>query len=317
MLRVVMTILMASVVLLSPAAGIAAYPDKTIRLVSHSKPGGGMDIILRHLGRALEKKLPVAVVVENRPGGGAAVAMSYVATSKQPGYTIAGLTNTHIVTSLTNRPPHSIEDLRPVCKLVTDPLVLFVSATSPWQSVKDLLEDVKAKPGTFSIAPSQVGSVEYLIAYNMVQSGYKMQIVPFEAGGELVTSVMGGHVDIGLSEPSEVMSQVKAGNLRVLCSFTGERLQSMPDVPTAAEVGLSSGLQKVRLLMVPQKTPDDIVARLEQSCREAAADPEFKSFCESNDMIMDFKGAKDSETELAAIVKTTSGLLRELGLLKK
>ena len=318
MYRLMMTVALAFGMLFAPAAAMSAeFPDKTIHLISHSKPGGGMDIILRHLGRALEKKMPVAVVIENRPGAGAAVAMSYVATSRNPGYTIAGVTNTHIMTSLTNNPPHGIKDLRAVCKLVTDPLVLFASSKSKWNSVKELLDDVKAHPNTYSIAASQVGSVEYLLAYNMIKQGNKMQLIPFEAGGELATAVMGGHVDIGLSEPSEVMGQVTAGNLKVLCTFTNKRLASMPDVPTAEEVGLASDMQKVRVLMVPKKTPDAVVAYLEAACKDAMDDPDFKNFYQSNDMIADFKGAKDADAELNAIAASMAEQLTSLGLIKK
>lgn len=317
MKRLLMVAFLAFGLLSAPASGMAAdFPNKTVSLVSHSKPGGGMDIILRHLARAAEKNMPVPVVVENRPGGGAAVAMSYVATSKNPGYVIAGVTNTHISTSLTNKPPYGIKDLRAVCKLVTDPLVLFVSTKSGWLSAQELMNDIQTNPGKFSIAASQIGSVEYLLAYNMVKSGYKMQIIPFEAGGELATAVMGGHVSIGISEPSEVMGQVTAGNLKVLCTFTGARLQSLPDVPTAAELGLDSGLQKVRMIMVPKKTPDTTVAYLENVCKAAMNDPDFKKFYESNDMVADFKGAKATDAELEAIVKSMSELLGSLGLIK-
>ena len=319
MFRSVFALAMAAGTLLLPSFSWSAdtFPSKPIHLVSHSKPGGGMDIILRHLAVPLEKDLGVSVVVEDRPGGSSAVAMTYVATSKNPGYTVAGITNTQFSTSLTNNPPKGIKDLRSVCKLVTDPLVMFVSKNTGYTDVKKLLSDVKSNPDKFSIAASQVGSVEYLIAYDLVQQGYKMTIIPFEAGGELTTSVIGGHVDIGISEPSEVMGQATAGNINILCTFTGKRLASFPDVPTAEEAGLKNGLQKVRMIMVPKETPDNIVARLEEACRKAMDDPEFKKFYESNDMVRDFKDAKAADMEKEEIIAVMTKALSDLGILKR
>jgi tripartite-type tricarboxylate transporter receptor subunit TctC len=105
----------------------ASYPDKPIHLVAHSKPGSGMDTILRNLGNAMDKALPVPTVVENKPGGGAAIATTYVATSNQPGYYLLGTTNTHTITPLTADTPHSLKDLKPVCRLVIDPLVIVTT----------------------------------------------------------------------------------------------------------------------------------------------------------------------------------------------
>ena len=212
------------------------YPDKPLHLVVHTKAGSGMDALMRLLGKILEERLGVPAVVENKPGGGSSVAMTYVATTKSPDYTLHGVSNIQLTTPLTNKVPYDMSSLRPISFLFEDPLVLFVRPDKPWKTADDFLKDVKANPGKYTMGVAQVGSVDYLTVSYYPQKGYKYEVMPLDSGTETLTSVLGGHVDIGIVEPSIAVQQAKAGKIRVLCSFTDERLKSLPDVPTMKEL---------------------------------------------------------------------------------
>ncbi len=107
------------------------YPDKPLHLVVHTKAGSGMDALMRLLGKILEERLGVPAVVENKPGGGSSVAMTYVATTKSPDYTLHGVSNIQLTTPLTNKVPYDMSSLRPISFLFEDPLVLFVRPDKP------------------------------------------------------------------------------------------------------------------------------------------------------------------------------------------
>ena len=295
----------------------AEYPDKTIHLVAHSKPGGGMDNILRNLGKAMGEKLPVAVVTENKPGGGAAVATTYVVTNKQAGYYLLGATNTHTITPITTKTPYSLEDLLPVCRLVIDPLVLVTKPDRPWNNIKELLEDAKANPGKISWGAAQVGSVEYLIIHKLVQDGYQIKTIPFEGGGQLVASVAGGHVDVAIAEPGEIGSQVKAGLLKVIGTFTEERLAGYPDVPTALELGYDIQVEKFRGIMTSKETSPEVVDYLVALFKDILEnDEDFIKFYTSSDMVPAFQGPEKFGAYLDKLITDNKAYLKEVGLVK-
>lgn len=293
------------------------YPSKTIHLVAHSKPGGGMDNILRNLGKAMGSRVSVPVVTENKPGGGAAIATTYVATNKAAGYYLLGTTNTHTITPITTKTPHSLADLKPVCRLLVDPLVLVARSDKPWNNLKELLEDAKANPGKISWGAAQVGSLEYLILHKLVQQGYQIKAIPFEGGGQLITSVAGGHVDVAIAEPGEVNSQVKAGNLKVIGTFTEERLPNYPEVPTAVEQEYDIQVEKFRAIMTSKETSPEVIDFLVTMLKDILENDEgFKNYYTSNDMVPAFQGPEKFGAYLDKLNEQNRTYLKEIGLVK-
>lgn len=293
------------------------YPSKPVHIIVHGKAGAGMDMFARALGKAMEEKMPVPAVVENRPGGGSAVATTYVATSRDPGYVLLAVTNTHLITPLTNKTPHSVRDLRPVAMMVNDPTVIVTRGDAPWNNLDDLLKDVKARPDTISCAVAFVGSLDYFVIHRLKQLGYNLKPLPFEGGNDAVVSIVGGHSDVGIVEPAEVESQVRAGNLKILATFSPRRLPTFPDLPTAVEQGYDVTVSKFRGIMAPKNTPDEVVAYLENLLKQVADDSTtFKSFADQGGTLINYMDSRDFGNWLNGTVEQTRQYLLEVNLIK-
>ena len=314
----VLSLAVLVVALLVPTPGVSApYPEKPIQLIVHGKAGAGMDMFCRALAKSLEGILAKPVVVENRPGGGSAVATTYVATHKDPGYAWLAVTNTHVITPLTSKTPFSLKDLKPVAMLVADPTVLVTSAKSPWKTFDELIAQTKAAPGSISCAIAFIGSLDHALLLQLKKLGYDFKPLPFESGSEAVVSIVGGHTDIGFSEPSEVESQVRAGTLRVLATFSGQRLASMPEVPTIFELGYPIEEIKFRGIMVNKDTPADVVAAIDKALQQALKSPVLSKYIEQSNMLVDYKGPDDFAKSLDKTISSTSDFLDGIGKLKK
>ncbi len=262
-------------------AGQARYPTKPIVLVTHSSPGAGGDLFLRNLAKYLEGIVPVPLVVENRPGGASARAVTYVATSPKDGYVLYGATPTMLITPIISKTPHSYLDLQPVANVFFDPMILYVRSASPWRSLRDVVEAAKQRPGQIRFGAATPGSVEHMIAHEM-QKVAKIQVQPvtFEGGGDLLVAVLGGHVDLGVGEYAEVASQVQAGQVRVLNSFTEHRIPGA-GFPTAKELGFPVVVEKFRGLLGPKGMDPEAVAYWEGVIQQVLRKPEYRQYYES------------------------------------
>lgn len=261
----------------------AEYPTKEITLVVHTAPGGGGDVYGRQLAKYLEPVLGKPVVVENRPGGSGATALSYVAKAAPDGYTLLALTNTLVMTPIKNKTPNTIDDLDLIAQTQADPTVLYVSAKSPYKTAQELLEAAKTKKMKWGAA--QVGSPDYIALNNAVNAIAKGNIVmiPSESSAESMTQVLGGVIEAASAEPSEIKGQVEAGELRVLASFTAERIPGMDNVPTLKELGYGDDtvFVKFRGIGAPKGIPAEVKEKLEKALQEAINNPEYKQLIES------------------------------------
>ncbi len=302
-------------------AAMAAYPTKPVVLVTYSSPGSGGDIFLRNLAKHMEPYLGGAsLVVENKPGGGGSVAMNYVVTARPDGYMLLGVTPTYLITPLIGKTARTYRDLSSVARVFVDPMLLYVKYDSPFKSLKDIIEAARKNPGKQRWGLGLVGATEQMIAYQIKKvAKIDMVEVPFEGGGDLLVAVLGGHVDLGMGEPAELMGQVDAKKVRILCVFTEKRVATLPDVPTAKE---SSGYdvvipEKFRGLAAPKGTPAEAVGWWETKVQQVLKDPKYKGYYDSVNLLPAFAGSK----EFGAIVEkdntTITEFLKAIGLYKE
>jgi len=298
------------------ALGQARYPTKPVVLVTHSSPGAGGDIFLRNLAKHLEGIVPVPLVVENRPGGASARAVAYVATSPKDGYVLYGATPTMLQTPLLTKTQYSYLDLQPVANVLFDPMILYVRAESPWKSLKDLVEEARRRPGQIRFGAATPGSVEHMIAYHLM-SVAKVQVQPvtFEGGGDLLVAVLGGHVDLGVGEYAEIASQVQAGKIRVLNSFTDKRIPGTT-IPTARELGYPIVVEKFRGLLGPKGMDPEAIAFWERAVQEVLRKPSYQMYLRS---VYQVPGYLDHVQFKAYLDRTNMNLrryLKSIGLLQ-
>ncbi|MCL6552714.1 MAG: tripartite tricarboxylate transporter substrate binding protein [Firmicutes bacterium] len=293
-----------------------AYPSKPITLVTHSSVGAGGDIFLRNLAKHLEGIVPVPIVVENRRGGASATAVTYVATSPTDGYVLYGSTPTMLQTPMLTRTQHTYLDLQPVVNVFFDPMILYVKADSPWKTLSDIVNAAKARPGQIRFGAATPGSVEHMIAHQ-IQKVAKVSVQPvtFEGGGDLLVAVLGGHVDLGVGEYAEVAAQVEARQVRVVASFTKDRLPRTT-IPTATEQGTPVVVTKFRGLLGPKGMDPQAVAYWERVVKQVLEKPAYKQYYESVYLLPAYMDHKQYRAYLDMMNQTLRRYLKEIGVLK-
>jgi len=298
------------------AIGQGSYPNKPITLVTHSSAGAGGDIFLRNLAKHLEGIVNVPIVVENRSGGSSARAVSYVATSPKDGYILYGSTPTMLQTPILTRTPNSFLDLEPVANVFFDPMILYVKADSPWKTLTDIINTARQRPGTIRFGAATPGSVEHMIAYQL-QKVAKVQVQPvtFEGGGDLLLAVLGGHVDLGVGEYAEVASQVQAGQVRVVNTFTAQRLPGTV-IPTAKEQGVDVVVEKFRGLLGPKGMDPAAIAYWENAVKRALAKPAYRAYYTSVFLLPLFMDHNGYKAYLHRMNQTLRRYMKEIGVIQ-
>lgn len=316
-LRILTLSLAAVLVLGTGAGGQGTYPTKPITLVTHSSVGAGGDIFLRQLAKYLEGIVPVAIVIENRRGGSSATAVSLVATSPTDGYVMYGTTPTFLQTPILTRTRHSFLDLQPVVNVFFDPMILYVKADSPWKTLPDIIAAAKQRPGQIRFGAATPGSVEHMIAYQ-VQKVAKIQVQPvtFEGGGDLLLAVLGGHVDLGIGEFAEVASQVQAGQVRVINSFTETRIPRS-NIPTAKEQGVNMAVEKFRGLVGPKGMDPAAVAYWEQTIKRVLALPAYRQYYQSVYLVPTYMDHVQYNLYLHRMNQTLRRYMKEIGIIQQ
>lgn len=277
-------VLFVAGMLLAPAAFTQeAFPSRPLSMIVPFPPGGVADLTARPVAAGVEKALKQPVVVTNKQGAGGAVGMAFVANSKPDGYTVLlALSSISIIPEADKlfgrQPAYTMEQLAPVALISSDPTILVVPADSPWQSVKDLVEDAKKRPNAISYSSSGVyGTLHMAMAMFTHAAGIEMKHVPFNGAGPAMTALLGGHVNALASGPNVVIPHIKAGKLRPLANWGAKRVASLPDVPTFQELGYKDVEFYIWAgVFAPAATPAPVMAALRQAVGKAVQDPDFK-----------------------------------------
>jgi tripartite-type tricarboxylate transporter receptor subunit TctC len=259
----------------------ATYPAKSIRLVVPFPPAGGTDVLSRAIAQAITANTKWTIVIDNRPGAGGNIGLEAVAKSPADGYTIAmGQTanlavNPALYASMSFDP---LKDFAPIALVSSQPLILVVSAASPYKTLKQLVDAAKANPGKVNMASPSNGTIGH-IGGELFQrrAGIKMTHIPYKGAGPALTDLIGGSVDCYFGNSQAVGGLLAAGRLRPLAVTSAKRLANLPDVPTVAELGYP-GFEAATWsgLVAPAGTPPEIIARLNAEVNKALATKEMQ-----------------------------------------
>jgi len=300
------------------AAGI--YPEKPITLIVHAGAGGGSDIFSRTLAASVEKDklLPQPIVVENKPGGSGAIAFAYVAGKKKDPYYILTAVTSFMTTPLMGLTPVGLKDFTPIANFAFDEYMLMVNPKSKYKSVKDIIADAKANPKKITVGGTQLGSSDSICAYLIEKAaGVQLNYVVFNGGGEVNAALLGGHIDLAVSNPGEALELYKAGKVRLLGVYSDKRLPGAPDVPTMKEQGVNVTYVQNRGLVAPADIPADARKVLEQAFAKYMKTDVFKKYIADNmlsEAWMDGETfGKWLETENARYAV----IVKDMGLIKK
>jgi tripartite-type tricarboxylate transporter receptor subunit TctC len=318
--RIAIAAILGAGVTLGAAGQLAAqeYPHDTVTLVTHSSAGGGTDVFLREMTGFLSRAMGANFVVENVTGGSGANAMAKLATSPADGSIFYGTTPTYINTSLLSNPEYDFTDLEGVVNVFMDPQIVFVKTDSPYQSLSDLVEAAKADPTAVPFGVTTPGSLDRQVMEQFKQlTGVTSPVITHDGGGELLISVLNGTVAVAIGEIQELGPQIEAGEIRLLTSYTEERLPNFPDLPTAREQGIDIVVTKFRGIAGPRGLPQEIKDLWAEGIARVLEDPEFKAWYEAQSLIPTLIPAEEYEPFLNAFAEEQKAFLIEYGILQQ
>jgi tripartite-type tricarboxylate transporter receptor subunit TctC len=273
-----------SVALLSTATSAAFcqvdYPNRAIRIIVPSSPGGGTDILSRLLTPRLTERLGQTVVVDNRPGAGSIIGNDIVAKAAPDGYTLLmGISTLAILPSMHKKLPYdAIRDLAPVTQAISAPNILVVHPSLPVKSVKELIAFSKKRPGEVNYASAGLGTNPHLsMELFLSMTGLKMVHVAYKGLGPALVDLVAGQVVVATSTMLAGLPHVKSGRLRALGTTGARRSSVLPDFPTVAEAGVP-GYEAVQWygLFAPAKTPREIIGKLHGAMTTVLQSPAIK-----------------------------------------
>lgn len=260
------------------------WPDKPVRLVVPYSPGGTTDYAARQVAQRLSEQLGKSFFVENKAGASGTIGTAMVAKSPPDGSTFLTNDTTYsMLPSLFKKLPWDHQnDLVPVTTIAVTPVVLVVPASSPHQTIQQLLDFARKNPGKVNFGSGGAGSSTHL-AGEVLRDAAKLALVhiPYKGAGEAMLGLMSGQVDLLITASPTAMGPVKGGKVRALAVSGDKRLAAMPQVPTFAEAGVKNyQVSNWFGLAAPKGTPAAIIERMQQEVKKAVNEPRLKASLE-------------------------------------
>jgi tripartite-type tricarboxylate transporter receptor subunit TctC len=265
-------------VLFAGAAHAQGWPQRPVRFLVPFPPGGSTDVAARALADRVAAGLGQPVVVENRGGGGGAVGTAEVARAQPDGYVVLFAANAITILHLAvkNLPYDTLRDFVAVTQVSTQPNAFAVHPSVPASNIKELVAYAKANPGKLSYAHSGAGGGQHLTGELLKKmAGIDMVGIPYKGGGQVITDLIGGQVQVGIAGTTPLIPHHRAGRIKILALTSLERFAPLPDIPTVVEAGYPGFESSQWLgLLVPRGTPAEVVKRLHGETTKALKLPE-------------------------------------------
>jgi tripartite-type tricarboxylate transporter receptor subunit TctC len=292
----------------------AAYPDKPVRYIIAFPPGGESDIGARLQQGVFDKLYHQQLVIESKPGAGGGLAWSQLNNYPGDGSVIMGTNLPHLVLQpLEGNVQYKTDDIANVHFYHYTPDAIVVRNESPFRSYQDLLAAAKAKPGKLNFAGSGTNTANHASHERFNHAArVKSTYVPFKGTGDLIASLLGGHVDAAMSYSTLALAQ--KGKCRVLAVATGKRLPLFPETPTFQEVGLDWVDGAYRGIAVPRSTQQDLRRRISSMFSEINRDADFRRQMEAGGFELVDIGYDKMDAFMAERKKAYTGVAKLMGL---
>jgi tripartite-type tricarboxylate transporter receptor subunit TctC len=267
-LRLLLHLMAVALLALPTGAAAQGYPAKPIRLIVPDATGGSPDQLGRLLAQKLSDGLGQQVYVDNRPGAAGVLATDAAAKAPADGYTLA-MTTTAIYAILPNLkkdlPYDPVRDFIPISRIATASNVLVVNVSLPVNSVTDLVQLAKEKPGALNYASAGVGSPAHLAGEMLnLLAGIKLTHVPYKGAGPALFDVIAGNAQLMITSPIAAGAHMNSGKVRAIATTGAERNPFLPDLPTIADTVPGYEISQSWGIAVPAGTPPAIVKRLSE-----------------------------------------------------
>jgi len=273
MFRPLAAALLPLALFIAEARGQTSFPERPVTMVVGFSPGSSIDLVARTVAKQMSQTLRHPVLVENKPGAGGNVAAEMVARARPDGHTLLVVANS-IAISPAMYPSQNFDamrDLSAIAFMGIGPVILKVSKSSGIDLVKDLVARASANPGKLNYGSSGEGGTPHMATVLFEQiSGVRMTHIPYKGGGDALTALMGGQIDL-LINP--LLGDVKSDRIISLAMTGADRSPLAPDVPTFKELGYNFNVGVYYGLMAPKATPSALIDQINRSVNDALADP--------------------------------------------
>jgi len=303
---------------LSPTPYAAdSYPTRPITMIMGYAPGGPTDLIMRALSETAGKILNQPVAVVYKPGGASSVSLSLLKGEKPDGYTVGlmavGGVRATLLQKLTYDP---IEDFTHIMQFGEYQFGMAVAAGSPWKTIDQFVQYAKSNPGKIRYSHPGVGSGGHLGMERLAaEAGIKWSSLPYEGDSQVITALMGGHVDAGTGAAGGWKDYVDSGKLRLLAIFTEKRAGNFPDVPTLAE-GYKIVMPGPMGIVGPKGLPESVSTKLHDTFRKCMENPTFITTAQKFGISDVYRSPQDYKKYLRAMVDEDVKMIQKLGLAK-
>lgn len=298
-------------------------PERDVEFIVHSAAGGGSDIQARIMEKVIkdEKIYPKNVAVENKPGGSGAVAFAYVAGKKGNNGPYSWLTATTSFFTTPARgqaPLDPIKDFTMLARLSVDNFTVIVKDDSPLKTMKDVIDAAKAKPKSLKWGGTNVGSDDHIFTMMLGKTtGTEYNFISLASGGDVVTNLLGGHIDIASANLAEVQPQVEAKKVRILAVGSDKKLTKYPNIQTLKDQGINMTYLQTRMVAAPAGLPAGSREYMEGLFKKMTDAPGWKKYVEDNDQEAAFLVGADLDKFVADFNKQIVTLVTDLGLVEK
>lgn len=302
---------------LSLATAAEDFPKRPINLVAPFNAGGGTDLLLRGFAPHFADAIDGDAYVSNMAGGSGTVGAAALAQQKPDGYQLGYWS----ITVSTIQPqikdvPYGLDSWTPICAVAASPTLLFVNADSPFNSAEDVVAAVNADPGKYVFGSSGPGAMTHLTtvaAFSGLGIIDKLKHLPFQGSGPALQAMAAGTIQF-FGDTEILMTK---GDFKPLMVFNDTRLESFPDVPTAAEAGIAAPLNELYLwggLFAPAGVEPEVADKLSAACETAVTSEGFQEFAEKTNTVISYKNAAEFDAFYRAQFESNSSIIDAAGL---
>lgn len=295
----------------------AKYPDGPVEIVVTYSAGGASDQLARTLSPSLESSLGTSVIIQNQAGGSGTVALTSLVKAAPDGYSLAFIAGGPVtVQPHYGRTTYKKDDVRPVARVATAPLLLAVRSDAPWNTVQELVEHLKKNQDSFAYSSTGAGNPANIAMEKFDEAaGVETKQVPFESSGEATSALLGGNVDAAAGLPSAFAASVRSGDLKILANLGDVKGSFYESVPTLKDSGYDAVTNVTNGLIAPKGVSDEVARILSDAISKALGDAEIAKKITASGFIPDFGDGKEYSEALSAEYEETGAVLKELGLL--
>jgi len=312
----------ASAAILTAPVSAADYPDKPIKLIVPSGAGGSTDTAARILAINIQEHIGQPIIVVNKKGGSGGIGINFALKAKPDGYMLMeGMIGGHVLFPAMNTSAgYTPEDYTPIAMTQMNPNVLVVKADSPYKSVKDLLDAIKANPGKLKFSHAGAGSIHYFGIHLLLKtagiSDDSAIAIPYKGGSKSMAGLLRGEADFHQTNLVSAIDFIKSGKVRALAVTTKERLKEFPDVPTYGEEGFPNvDIFGWRGVIGPKGLPKEIVDQWAKAIEETMKRKGWKKMVKAVGDVPRYMGPEEFTKLIDSDFKRYRQMATDLGIL--